>query len=85
MTFKPPIPTDELHDIGVRKDPADINRLLWEIKRLRSIALRANQVLRETPENTGSATGIVAKYLLDELKVEPCVMDEDRRRIDSQG
>lgn len=85
MPFKPPIATDELHDIGVRKDPADINRLLWEIKRLRSIALRANQVLQETPETTSSATGIIAKCLLDELKVEPCVMDEDRRRIGLQG
>jgi hypothetical protein len=85
MTFKPPIPTDELHDIGVRKDPADINRLLWEIKRLRSIALRANQVLRAAPVNTGTATGVVAQCLLDELQAEPCVMDEDRRRIDSRG
>ena len=42
-------------------------------------------MLFRSPENTGSPTGIIAKYLLDELMVEPCVMDEDRRRIDSQG
>lgn len=80
MTFKPPITTDQLHDIGARKDPADINRLLWEIKRLRSIALRANQVLRAMPAPSNDSIGIVASCLLDELKVEPCIVDEDQRR-----
>lgn len=40
MPFRPSLTNAELHDIGQRKDPADIIRLLWEIKRLRDLTLR---------------------------------------------
>jgi hypothetical protein len=82
MTFKPPLTTEELRDIGQRKDAADIGRLLWEIKRLRSIALSANQVLRDAPMLSGPV-GIVQKCLKDELAVEPVVMEMEKLRIDS--
>jgi hypothetical protein len=68
MAFKPPITTDELRDIGIRKDAADINRSLWEIKRLRTIMLRTNQVLRARSLSEAWPAGIVARCLLDESR-----------------
>lgn len=83
MTCKPPLTTEELHDIGQRKDAADIVRLLWEIKRLRGIALRSNQVLRDADMLLGPV-GIVQKYLKEELAVEPVIMDMEKLRIDTK-
>ncbi|UUZ54086.1 hypothetical protein LP419_37570 [Massilia sp. H-1] len=68
-----------MHDIAQRRDPNDIVALLWEIKRLRGIVLRANQVIRELPERSGPC-GIVQEYLREELSGEPCIVDEDKRR-----
>lgn len=42
-TFRPPLTAAELRDIGLRRYPADIVALPREIKRLRSIVLRAQQ------------------------------------------
>lgn len=39
MSFRAPLTRAQLHDIGIRKDPGDINALLWEIKRLRALVL----------------------------------------------
>jgi len=83
MPFRPPIPTVELHEIAKRKDAGDVIALLWEIKRLRGLVLRANQVVRELPEKGGPG-GIVLEVLRADLKVEPCVMGEDARRLDSR-
>lgn len=82
MSFKPPIPTAELHSIGVRQDARDITRLLWEIKRLRGMVLRSNQVIRTLPD-TGGPGGIVLECLRKELKTEPCILDEEQRRLDT--
>ena len=82
MPFRPPMTTELLHDVAQRRDPNDIVALLWEIKRLRGIVLRANQVIRELPERSGPC-GIVQQYLRKELRVEPCIVDEDKRRQSS--
>jgi len=82
MAFRPPIPTSALHEIGVRCDANDIMALLWEIKRLRSIVLRANQVIRELPER-GGPNGIVQEGLRRDLLTEPCIVDEEKRRHES--
>lgn len=82
MPFRPPLTTPLLHDIAHRRDPNDIVALLWEIKRLRGIVLRANQVIRELPERSGPC-GIVQEYLRKELSGEPCIVDEDKRRQSS--
>lgn len=84
MPFKPPIPTDELRAIGQRQDAADITPLLWEIKRLRGLVLRSNQVIRDLPV-VGGPNGIVRECLREALTVEPCVMDEEKRRRESLG
>lgn len=46
MLFKLALTCERLHDIGVRKDPQDVAELLWEIKRLRALALNIDQVKR---------------------------------------
>lgn len=43
--FRPSLSKDELHEIGVRRDAADIPALLWEIARLRAVVQRADQYL----------------------------------------
>lgn len=82
MPFKPPLTTAELSEICAHRDAADVIRLAWEVKRLRCLVLKANQVVRELPEKGGPG-GIVLECLRKDLKVEPCVMDEDARRRES--
>lgn len=82
MSFRPPIPTDELHCIGARQNAADVTPLLWEIKRLRGLVLRANQVIRTLPDSGGPG-GIVLECLRKELRTEPCILDEEQRRLDT--
>lgn len=55
MLFKPPLTRERLHDIGVRKNPHDIVELLWEIKRLRALALKIGQVQRSITVSGGTA------------------------------
>jgi hypothetical protein len=66
--FKPPLTAEQLRDIQARRDPADIIPLLWEIKRLRALVLRADQL----QGGLGSG-GIILETLRDELVGEPCV------------
>lgn len=80
MRFRPPISTADLHKIGVAKQSQDIVPLLWEIARLRGMLLRANQVIRELPQ-VGGPNGIVRECLQADLKVEPCIAEEEQRRI----
>lgn len=82
MSFRPPLSTALLHEMALRRDAHDIIALLWEIKRLRGLVLRANQVIRELPERAGPC-GIVQESLRKDLLIEPCVMDEEKRRRDS--
>ena len=82
MAFRPPLSTELLHDIALRRDARDILTLLWEIKRLRGLVLRANQVIRELPQR-GGPCGIVQECLRADLVCEPCIVDEERRRRDS--
>jgi hypothetical protein len=74
-TFRPPLTAAELRDIGLRRDPADIVRLLWEIKRLRAIALRAHQYQLTAHGNVGGST-LVLNALRHELENEPVVAEQ---------
>jgi hypothetical protein len=68
--------------MALRREAQDVITLLWEIKRLRSLVLRANQVIRELPER-GGPNGIVQECLRKDLLIEPCIVDEAIRRRDS--
>lgn len=74
-TFLPALTAPELREIGLRRDPADIIRLLWEIKRLRSIALRAHQYEQSAYGGTGGSL-LVLNALRRELEGEPVVAEQ---------
>lgn len=76
-TFRPPLTREQLHEIGVEQNPADINRLLWEIKRLRAIVLRADQLQRSLGA-TGGGAGAILQCLRNDLASEPCVLEQAR-------
>ena len=74
-TFREPLTAAELREIGLRRDPADIIRLLWEIKRLRAIALRAHQYQASALGEVGGST-LVLNALRRELEGEPVVAEQ---------
>lgn len=73
-TFRPPLTATELREIGLRGDPIDILRLLWEIKRLRAIVLRAHQYQR-TIHGVGGGSQLVLNALRRELEGEPVILE----------
>ena len=75
MSFLPALTAAELREIGLRRDPADIIRLLWEIKRLRSIVLRAHQYEQSAHGGTGGSL-LVLNALRRELEGEPVVAEQ---------
>lgn len=74
-TFRPALTAAELREIGLRRDPADIVRLLWEIKRLRSIVLRAHQYEQSAYGGTGGSL-LVLNALRRELEDEPVIAEQ---------
>lgn len=78
MLFKPPLTRDRLRDIGLRRDPQDINELLWEIKRLRALALKIDQVQRNLTVSGGMA--LLLESLRADLRAEPCVLEDEKLR-----
>lgn len=79
MLFKPPLTRHRLHEIGVNKDPRDINELLWEIKRLRALALKIDQVQRSMSVSGGLS--ILFESLQEDLRREPCVIEDEAERL----
>lgn len=60
--FRKPLTAQQLRDIWLRNQSADMLAVLWEVKRLRSLVVRASHLHWTFRE---------------ELKGEPC-LDEDR-------
>lgn len=79
MPIRPPLTTDELRAIGQRRDPADVPALLWEIKRLHAMVLKAEQLVRTMPEAVGPMD-MLRVSLKEQLREEPCVQDMERLR-----
>lgn len=79
--FKPPLSYEELHAIGERnRTNADAKALLWEIKRLHSIVLRADQLQRSLPASSSSGIDAIVDSLRRQLKDEPCVVKDAKLR-----
>jgi hypothetical protein len=76
MGFRPPLTKAELREIGIRKNPEDVICLLWEIKRLRAIVLRIDQLQRCL--TVGGGPGVLLDGIRNELAVEPCVAEQVR-------
>ena len=78
MGFKEPLPTAQLREIQERNlDSADVRALLWEIKRLRSVLLYADQLQRMLTTLAGPQ-GAILDTLREKLRDEPCVKEFPR-------
>jgi hypothetical protein len=78
MGFKPPLPTDQLHQIQERnRDSVDVLTLLWEIKRMRATLLYADQLQRMLTTLPGPQ-GAILDTLREKLRDEPCVKEFPR-------
>lgn len=67
-----PMTREQLRDIGLRKDPADIVPLLWEIHRLRALVLRGDQLQKGMGEGS---MNIILTVFRQELEGEPCIAE----------
>jgi hypothetical protein len=74
---RPKLTRAELRAIDQRNTSPDVRTLLWEIKRLRAIVLRADQLVR-TLGPLGGAVGMMRDGLEAELEGEPCVEEFPR-------
>ena len=75
--MRPKLTRADLQAIRERSDSPDVRTLLWEIKRLRGLVLRADQLTRVLG-NIGGAQGMVLDGLRAELEGEPCVAEFPR-------
>lgn len=75
--MKKPLTKADLQAIQDRNDSPDVRALLWEIKRLRGIVLRADQLQRLLGD-VGGSQGMVLAGLRGELENEPCVQEQPR-------
>lgn len=74
MPFKPPLTRADLVAIQERNaESADVRTLLWEVKRLRALALRTHDLLRQGTSSTGA---MMANSLRTTLKDEPVVKEQ---------
>ena len=76
MPFRPPLTAAELRVIWDRNhDNSDVQDLVWEIKRLRSTVLRADQLQRQLG-SVGGIQGAMLESLRFALAEEPCVAEQ---------
>jgi hypothetical protein len=77
-----PLTRQQLRQIGERSPSRDTRDLLWEIHRLRAIALRSDQLLRRLLElgvlaRLDPTTKMISDGLWDALRDEPAVAEAD--------
>ncbi|WP_454703481.1 hypothetical protein [Achromobacter pestifer] len=78
MPFKPPLYHADLRAIRERQSwNADVITLLWEVKRLRSVLLRAYQLSGDFKRPAG-ITGDLFDEFMAGLRIEPCVIERDQ-------
>ncbi|WP_313064601.1 hypothetical protein [Achromobacter animicus] len=77
MPFKNPLSHADLRCIRERQPwNPDVITLLWEVKRLRSILLRAYQLSGDFKRPAG-ITGELYDDFIRDLHCEPCVLERD--------
>ena len=75
--MKPPLTREQLKDIQDRYPlNRDVRDLLWEVKRLRALALRTHDYFRQQP--TSSTGQAMAEALRNELEREPVVIEQPK-------
>ena len=72
--FRKPLTTVELVEIRLRSDSADMRAVLWEVRRLRAILMRADQLERSLGP-TGGAVGMIRDILRADLDGEPSIAE----------
>ena len=78
MTFKPPLTHADLRTIRERQPwKPDVIALLWEVKRLRSVLLRAYQLSDDFKRPAGITGGLYDDFM-NGLRTEPCVIERDK-------
>ena len=78
MRFKPPLTRDDLRAMQDRNPgDADVQALLWEIARMRSLVLYADQLQRMLTTLPGQQ-GDILEALRQKLANEPCVKEFPR-------
>ncbi len=78
MRFKASLTKEDLRAVQERnKDVADVKALLWEIARLRSVILQADQLQRLIGTLLGPQ-GQVLESMREVLLKEPCVLEFPR-------
>jgi hypothetical protein len=82
----PPLTAAELAEIYDRNPTPAVLRLLWEIHRLRSTILRANQIRLTIGTRVGRANTVANMWDLfeAELDAEPCLTDRPTPRQSGQ-
>ena len=80
MSFRPPLTLEQLRDIrDRRRGDADIFALLWDIRRLHGLVLRANQIQAMLPRATGDRTlELVLGEFRRLLAEEPVVVEHEK-------
>ncbi|WMD24062.1 hypothetical protein RAS12_30690 (plasmid) [Achromobacter seleniivolatilans] len=78
MPFKAPLTHADLRAIRERQPwNPDVIALLWEVKRMRSVLLRAHQLSDDFKRPAG-ITGCLYDDFMNGLRDEPCVIERDR-------
>ena len=76
MRFKPALTKDDLKAIQDRNpDSPDVRALLWEVARLRALALRTHDYFRQGSSSTAHILGESLREMLDD---EPVVQEQQR-------
>ena len=81
--FRKPLTTVELVEIRLRSDSPDMRAVLWEIRRLRRIVSKADQLERSLGP-TGGAIGMIRDVLRAELDPEPSIAELIRIDLNSR-
>jgi len=74
--FKAPLTRDELAAIQERSSASpDVRALLWEVARLRALALRTHDYFRQGTSTTALVMGESLRVILEE---EPVIMEQPK-------
>ncbi|QET71452.1 hypothetical protein [Bordetella bronchiseptica] len=77
MPFRDPLTHAQLRAIRERQPwNPDVVALLWEVKRLRAMMLRAYQLAPDFPRPAGVLSYCYDTFMAD-LAVEPCVLERN--------
>lgn len=72
--LRTPLTTEQLVEIRIRSDSPDMRAVLWEIRRMRAVISRADQLERSLGR-TGGEIGLIRELLRMQLDEEPSIKE----------